>query len=37
VIGPGMTADVNLIDDKRSVMAYILSPFTRLREDAFRE
>lgn len=36
-IGPGMTADVNLIGDKRSVMAYILSPFTRLREDAFRE
>ena len=37
VIGPGMTADVNLIGDKRSVMAYILSPFARLREDAFRE
>ena len=37
VIGSGMTADVNLIGDKRSVMAYILSPFTRLREDAFRE
>ncbi len=37
VIGPGMTADVNLIGDKRSVMAYIMSPFTRLREDAFRE
>lgn len=36
-IGPGMTTDVNLIGDKRSVMAYILSPFTRLREDAFRE
>jgi len=36
-IGPGMTADVNLIGDKRSVMAYILSPFTRLSEDAFRE
>ena len=37
VIGPGMTADVNLIGDKRSVMAYILSPFTRLSENAFRE
>ncbi len=36
-IGPGMTADVNLIGDKRSVMAYILSPFTRLSENAFRE
>ncbi|KQN05172.1 hypothetical protein [Sphingomonas sp. Leaf25] len=33
-IGPGMTTDVNLIGDKRSVMAYILSPFTRLSEDA---
>ncbi len=37
VIGPGMTADVNLIGDKRSIMAYILTPFTRLREDALRE
>jgi adhesin transport system membrane fusion protein len=36
-IGPGMTADVNLIGDKRSIMAYILSPFTRLSENAFRE
>lgn len=36
-IGPGMTADVNLIGDKRSVMGYILTPFTRLSEDAFRE
>lgn len=37
VIGPGMTADVNLIGDKRSIMAYILTPFTRLREEALRE
>ncbi len=37
VIGPGMTADVNLIGDKRSVMAYILTPFTRLSEQALRE
>ena len=36
-IGPGMTADVNLIGDKRSVMAYILTPFTRLSEEALRE
>lgn len=36
-IGPGMTADVNLIGDKRSVMAYILTPFTRLGEEALRE
>jgi adhesin transport system membrane fusion protein len=37
VIGPGMTADVNLIGDKRSVMAYILTPFTRLSEEALRD
>ena len=36
-IGPGMTADVNLIGDKRSVMAYILTPFTRLGKEALRE
>lgn len=36
-IGPGMTADVNLLGDKRSVMAYILTPITRLGEDSFRE
>lgn len=37
VIGSGMTADVNLLGDRRSVMAYILTPFTRLSESAFRE
>ncbi len=37
LIGPGMTADVNLLGDRRSVMAYILTPFTRLSESAFRE
>lgn len=36
-IGPGMTADVNLLGDKRSVMAYILTPITRLSENALRE
>ena len=36
-IGPGMLADVNLIGDKRSIMSYLLTPFTRLSEDAFRE
>jgi membrane fusion protein, adhesin transport system len=36
-IGPGMTADVNLLGDKRSVMAYLLTPLTRLSETAFRE
>lgn len=36
-IGPGMIADVSLIGDKRSVLSYLLTPFTRLREGAFRE
>lgn len=36
-IGPGMTADVNLLGDKRSIMAYILTPLTRLTENAARE
>lgn len=33
----GMVADVNLIGDKRSVMNYLLTPFTRLSEEAFTE
>lgn len=36
-IGPGMVAEVNLLGDKRSVLSYLLSPITRLRETAFRE
>lgn len=36
-IGPGMVADVSLIGDKRSIMNYLLTPFTRLSENAFRE
>lgn len=36
-IGPGMVADVNLIGDKRSIMRYLLTPFTRLSDEAFRE
>jgi inner membrane protein len=36
---PGFYAvhDVNLLGDKRSILAYILTPFTRLQENAFRE
>lgn len=26
LIGPGMTADVNLLGDRRTVMAYIMTP-----------
>lgn len=36
-IGPGMQAEVNLLGDKRSILSYLLTPITRLRETAFRE
>jgi membrane fusion protein, adhesin transport system len=36
-IGIGMVSDVALLGDKRSVLSYLLSPFTRLKEEAFRE
>lgn len=36
-IGIGMVADVALSGDKRSVLSYFLTPFTRLKEEAFRE
>ena len=36
-ISPGMIADVSLIGDKRSVLSYLLSPFTKLSENSFRE
>ena len=36
-LGPGMTADVSLLGDKRSILSYILTPITRLSERAMRE
>jgi len=36
-IGAGMTAEVSLIGEKRSILDYILRPITRLRQRAFRE
>ena len=36
-IGPGMTSSISLLGDRRSVLSYILTPITRLRERAFRE
>jgi adhesin transport system membrane fusion protein len=36
-IGTGMTADVSLLGDKRTVMEYILSPITKLKNTALRE
>ena len=36
-IGPGMTASVSLLGDKRSVLSYILTPITKITQRAFRE
>ncbi|MFD1789048.1 HlyD family type I secretion periplasmic adaptor subunit [Sphingomonas floccifaciens] len=36
-IGPGMTVDVNLLGDKRSILSYLFTPITRLSERALRE
>ena len=36
-IGTGMVADVSLLGDKRTVLEYILSPLTKLKDTAFRE
>ncbi len=36
-IGPGMVANASLIGDQRSILAYILTPITRLSERALRE
>lgn len=36
-IGTGMVADVSLLGDKRTILAYILSPITKLSQTAFRE
>ena len=36
-IGTGMTADVSLLGDKRTILEYILTPITRLTDTAFRE
>lgn len=36
-IGPGMVANVSLIGDTRTVLEYLLTPISKLRETAFRE
>jgi adhesin transport system membrane fusion protein len=36
-IGTGMVADVSLLGDKRSILSYILTPLTRVTENAGRE
>ena len=36
-IGAGMTAEVNLMGEKRSILSYFFSPITKLARNAFRE
>ncbi|TNE35168.1 MAG: HlyD family type I secretion periplasmic adaptor subunit [Alphaproteobacteria bacterium] len=36
-IGPGMLANVSLTGEKRSILAYIFTPITRLSQSAFRD
>ncbi len=36
-VGAGMVAEISFIGRKRSVLSYILSPVTKLRENAFRD
>lgn len=36
-IGPGMMAEVDVLGHKRSVLNYVLTPLTKLRDNAFRE
>ncbi len=36
-IGAGMVAEVDVIGHKRSVLSYLLTPISKLRDNAFRE
>ena len=36
-IGTGMVADVSLLGEKRTILQYILTPISKLRDTAFRE
>ena len=36
-IAPGMVADVSLLGPPRTILAYLMTPFTRLQQQAFRE
>jgi membrane fusion protein, adhesin transport system len=36
-IGPGMTTEVSLLGDKRTVLSYVFNPVTKLANAAFRE
>ena len=36
-IGAGMIAEVDVLGHKRSVLSYLLTPISKLRDNAFRE
>ena len=36
-ISPGMVAEVDLLGEKRTILQYLLTPFSKLRDSAFRE
>lgn len=36
-IGPGMVANVSLLGEERSILSYLFTPITWLKENAFRE
>jgi len=36
-IGAGMTAQIDVLGRKRSVLSYLLTPFSKLSDNAFRE
>jgi len=36
-IGPGMMVEANLLGEKQTVLSYVLSPLTRMRNAAFRD
>lgn len=36
-ISPGMVAEVDLLGEKRTILQYLLTPFSKLKESAFRE
>jgi len=36
-IGAGMTAQIDVLGHKRSVLSYLLTPFSKLSDNAFRE
>lgn len=36
-IGAGMTAEINLLGEKRTILSYFFSPITKMARNAFRE